>query len=189
MTAVAALLLLLVAGIALGQVQVVQVQVGTETYIAVKINATQHYKANFTALAYANASGVYVAANPPTQRIACHWSGMWHNGTGLVRIPDPSAEPVCWFAGFPYPVAVVPMREEIQPFPLGQYLWLVGLAPIISAVMWRRIEVAGIVSIATAIINAWAYPMWGYSQSQAIAVSMVLIIIGAMLILASRAGE
>ncbi len=186
----ALLLLLLAAAAALGQVQVVQVQLGTETYIAVRINATQHYKANFTALAYANASGVYVAANPPTQRIACRWNDTWHNGTGAVRIPDPSARPVCWFAGFPYPVAVVPMREEIPQFPLGQYLWLVGLAPIISAVMWRRIiEVVGIVSITTAIINAWAYPMWGYNQNLAIAVSMTLLIIGAMLILASRAGE
>jgi len=183
------LALLLAAAAALGQVSVVQVQVGTETYIAVKINATQQFKANFTALAYANASGVYVAANPPTQRIACRWDNTWHNGTGLVKIPDPSARPVCWFAGFPYPVAVVPMREEIPPFPLPQYAWLVGIAPIVGAVIWRRIEVAGIAAVATAIINAWAYPMWGYSQSQAIAVSMVLLAIGAVLILASRAGE
>jgi len=180
---------LLAAAAALGQVSVVQVQVGTETYIAVKINATQQFKANFTALAYANASGVYVAANPPTQRIACRWDNTWHNGTGLVKIPNPSARPVCWFAGFPYPVAVVPMREEIPPFPLPQYAWIVGIAPIVGAVIWRRIEVAGIAAVATAIINAWAYPMWGYSQSQAIAVSMVLLAIGAVLILASRAGE
>jgi hypothetical protein len=185
----AVVLLLLAAAAVLGQVSVMQVQVGTETYIAVRINATQQYGANFTALAYANASGVYVAANPPTQRIACYWSDQWHNGTGVVRIPDPSARPVCWFAGFPYPVAVVPMREEIPPFPLGQYLWLVGIVPIVSAVMWRRIEVAGIVAIATAIINAWAYPMFGYSQNQAVAVSMVLLAIGGLLILASRAGE
>jgi len=183
------LMLLLAAAAALGQVSVVQVQLGTETYIAVKINATQQFKANFTALAYANASGVYVAANPPTQRIACRWGNMWHNGTGLVKIPDPSARPVCWFAGFPYPVAVAPMREEIPPFPLPQYAWIVGIVPIISAVIWRRVEVAGIAAVATAIINAWAYPMWGYSQSQAIAVSMVLLAIGAVLILASRAGE
>jgi len=183
------LLLLLAAAAALGQVAVTQVQVGTETYIAVRINATQQYGANFTALAYANASGVYVAANPPTQSIACYWDDEWYNGTGLVEIPDPSARPVCWFAGFPYPVAVVPMREEMPPFPLSQYLWLIGVVPVIGAVMWRRIEVAGIVTIATAIINAWAYPMWGYSQSQAIAVSMVLLAIGAVLILASRAGE
>jgi len=183
------LVLLLAAAAALGQVSVVQVQVGTETYIAVKINATQQFKANFTALAYANASGVYVAANPPTQRIACRWGNTWHNGTGLVKIPDPSARPVCWFAGFPYPVAVVPMREEIPPFPLPQYAWIVGIAPIVGAIIWRRIEVAGIAAVATAIINAWAYPMWGYSQSQAIAVSMVLLAIGFMLILASRAGE
>jgi len=158
------LTLLLAAAAALGQVSVVQVQLGTETYIA-------------------------VAANPPTQRIACYWGNRWHNGTGLVKIPDPSARPVCWFAGFPYPVAVVPMREEIPPFPLPQYAWILGIAPIVSAIIWRRIEVAGIVAIATAIINAWAYPMWGYSQSQAIAVSMVLLAIGFMLILASRAGE
>jgi len=183
------LVLLLAAAAALGQVSVVQVQVGTETYIAVKINATQQYKANFTALAYANSSGVYVAANPPTQRIACHWNGAWYNGTGAVKIPDTSARPVCWFAGFPYPVAVVPMREEIPPFPLPQYLWLVGIAPVVGALMWRRIEVAGIVAVATAIINAWAYPMWGYSPNQAVAVSMVLLAIGALLILASRAGE
>ena len=183
------LALLLAAAAALGQVSVVQVQVGTETYIAVKINATQQFKANFTALAYANASGVYVAANPPTQRIACYWGNTWHNGTGLVKIPNPSARPVCWFAGFPYPVAVAPMREEIPPFPLPQYAWIVGIAPIVGAVIWRRIEVAGIAAVATAIINAWAYPMWGYSQSQAIAVSMVLLAIGAVLILASRAGE
>ena len=183
------LALLLAAAAALGQVSVVQVQLGTETYIAVKINATQQFKANFTALAYANSSGVYVAANPPTQRIACRWDNTWHNGTGLVKIPDPSARPVCWFAGFPYPVAVVPMRQEIPPFPLPQYAWLVGIAPIVGAVIWRRIEVAGIAAVATAIINAWAYPMWGYSQSQAIAVSMVLLAIGFMLILASRAGE
>jgi hypothetical protein len=185
----ALLLLVLAAAVALGQVSVVQVQVGTETYIAVKINATQQYKANFTALAYANASGVYVAANPPTQRIACVWNDMWYNGTGVVRIPDPSARPVCWFAGFPYPVAVVPMREEIPPFPLPQFAWLVGIAPIVGALIWRRIEVAGIAAVATAIINAWAYPMWGYTQGQAIAVSVVLLVIGAMLILASRAGE
>ncbi len=185
----AALLLLLTAVAALGQVQVVQVQLGTETYIAVKINATQHYKANFTALAYANASGVYVAANPPTQRIACRWGDAWYNGTGLVRIPDPSARPVCWFAGFPYPVAVAPMREEIPPFPFREYLWLVGLVPVVGALMWRRIEVVGVVAIVTAIINAWAYPMWGYSQNIAVAVSMTLLIIGALLILASRAGE
>jgi len=183
------LTLLLAAAAALGQVSVVQVQLGTETYIAVKINATQQFKANFTALAYANSSGVYVAANPPTQRIACRWGNTWHNGTGLVKIPDPSARPVCWFAGFPYPVAVVPMREEIPPFPLPQYVWILGIAPIVSAIIWRRIEVAGIVAMATAIINAWAYPIWGYSQSQAIAVSMVLLAIGFMLILASRAGE
>jgi len=181
--------LLLAAVAALAQVSVVQVQVGTETYIAVKINATRQYGANFTALAYANASGVYIAANPPTQRIACYWDDEWYNGTGLVRIPDPSAMPACWFAGFPYPVAVVPMREEIPPFPLPQFAWLVGIAPVIGALMWRRIEVAGIVAIITAIINAWAYPMWGYSQSQAVAVSMVLLAIGAILILASRAGE
>jgi hypothetical protein len=114
---------------------------------------------------------------------------MWHNSTGVVRIPDPSARPICWFAGFPYPVAVVPMREEIPPFPLGQYLWLVGMVPVVGALMWRRIEVAGIVAISTAIINAWAYPMFGYSQSQAVAVSMVLLAIGGLLILASRAGE
>jgi hypothetical protein len=81
------------------------------------------------------------------------------------------------------------MREEIPPFPLPQFAWLVGIAPVIGALMWRRIEVAGIVAIITAIINAWAYPMWGYSQSQAVAVSMVLLAIGAILILASRAGE
>jgi hypothetical protein len=185
----AVLLLLSAAAAALGQVSVVQVQVGTETYIAVKINATQHYKANFTAVAYANASGVYVAANPPTQRIACMWNNAWYNGTGLVRIADSSARPVCWFAGFPYPVAVVPMREDIPPFPMPQYAWLVGIAPIISAFIWRRIEVAGIVAIATAIINAWAYTMWGYTQDQAVAVSMVLLVVGIMLVLASRAGE
>jgi hypothetical protein len=183
------LMLLLAAATALGQVAVTQVQLGTETYIAVKINATQQFKANFTALAYANSSGVYVAANPPTQRIACYWNGMWYNGTGLVKIPNPSARPVCWFAGFPYPVAVAPMREEIPPFPLPQYAWIVGIVPIIGAVIWRRIEVAGIVAIATAIINAWAYPMWGYSQNQAVAVSITLLAIGAILILASRAGE
>jgi hypothetical protein len=185
----AVLLLLLAVAVALGQVAVTQVQIGTETYIAVKINATQQFKANFTALAYANSSGVYVAANPPTQKIACYWSGRWYNGTGLVEIPDPSARPVCWFAGFPYPVAVAPMKEEIPPFPLGQYLWLVGVVPVVGSLMWRRIEVAGIVAIATAIINAWAYPMWGYSQNQAIAVSMILLAVGALLILASRAGE
>jgi hypothetical protein len=81
------------------------------------------------------------------------------------------------------------MREEIPPFPLPQYAWIVGIVPIIGAVIWRRIEVAGIVAIATAIINAWAYPMWGYSQNQAVAVSMTLLAIGAILILASRAGE
>jgi len=185
----AVLLLLLAAAAAFGQVAVTQVQLGTETYIAVKINATQQYKANFTALAYANASGVYVAANPPTQRIACYWDGRWHNGTGLVKIPNSTARPVCWFAGFPYPVAAVPMREEIPPFPLPQYAWLVGIAPLVGALMWRRIEVVGIVAIATAIINAWAYPIWGYSQNQAIAVSMTLLTIGTILILASRAGE
>jgi len=185
----AALLLLLAATAALGQVSIVQVQHGTETYIAVKINATQQYGANFTALAYANASGVYVAANPSTQRIACYWGDAWYNGTGTVRIPDPSAKPVCWFAGFPYPVAVAPMRGEIPPFPLPQYVWLVGMVPIISALIWRRIEVAGIVSIATAIINAWAFPMFGYSQGQALVVSMVLLVIGAFLVLASRSGE
>lgn len=185
----AALLLLLTAVAVLAQVSVMQVQVGTETYIAVKINATRQYGANFTALAYANASGVYVAANPPTQRIACYWNDQWHNGTGLVRIPNPSARPVCWFAGFPYPVAVVPMREEIPPFPLPQYAWLVGIVPIVGALMWRRIEVAGIVAIITAIINAWAYSMWGYTQGQAAVVSMVLLAVGAILILASRAGE
>jgi hypothetical protein len=185
----AVLLLLLAASAALGQVAVTQVQIGTETYIAVKINATRQYGANFTSLAYANASGVYVAANPPTQRIACYWNGEWYNGTGMVKIPNPSATPVCWFAGFPYPVAVAPMREEIPPFPLGQYLWLVGMVPVVGALIWRRIEVVGIVAVATAIINAWAYPMWGYSQNQAIAVSMTLLAIGAMLILASRAGE
>ena len=185
----AVLLLLLTAAAALGQVSIVQVQHGTETYIAVKINATQQYGANFTALAYANASGVYVAANPPMQRIACYWNNTWYNSTGVVRIPDPSARPVCWFAGFPYPVAVVPMREEIPPFPLPQYAWLVGVVPIISALMWRRIEVAGIVSIATAIINAWAFPIFGYSQGQALVVSMVLLVIGTFLVLVSRAGE
>jgi hypothetical protein len=183
------LLVLLAAAAALGQVAVTQVQLGTETYIAVKINATKQFKANFTALAYANSSGVYVAANPPTQRIACYWNNAWYNGTGLVKIPNPSAKPVCWFAGFPYPVAVVPMKEEIPKFPLSQYLWLVGVAPVAGALMWRRIEVAGITAIATAIINAWAYPMWGYSQNQAVAVSMTLLAIGAILILASRAGE
>jgi len=185
----AALLLLLAAAAALGQVAVTQVQVGTETYIAVKINATQQYRANFTALAYANVSGVYVAANPPTQRIACYWNNAWHNGTGAVKIPDPSARPVCWFAGFPYPVAVVPMREEVPPFPLAQYAWLIGVVPVAGSLMWRRVEVAGIVAIATAIINAWAYPIFGYSQNQAVAVSMTLLAIGAVLILASRAGE
>jgi hypothetical protein len=183
------LILLLAAAAVLGQVAVTQVQVGTETYIAVKINATQQYRANFTALAYANASGVYVAANPPAQRIACFWNNAWFNGTGAVKIPDPSARPVCWFAGFPYPVAVAPMREEMPPFPLPQYALFIGIAPIISALMWRRVEVAGIVAVSMAIINAWAYPMFGYTQNQAIAVSMVLLAIGGMLILASRAGE
>jgi hypothetical protein len=183
------LLLLLLAAAAAGEVAVTLVQVGTETYIAVKINATQQYRTNFTALAYANTSGIYVAANPPTQRIACYWDGRWHNGTGAVRIPNPSARPVCWFAGFPYPVAVAPMRGEIPPFPLPQYAWLIGIAPIIGALIWRRIEVVGIVAVATAIINAWAYTMWGYSQGQAVAVSMVLLIVGALLVLASRAGE
>jgi len=185
----AVLLLLFAAAAALGQVSVVQVQIGTETYVAVKINSTQHYKANFTAHAYANASGVYVMANPPTQRIACYWNSTWHNGTGLVRMPDPSARPVCWFAGFPYPVAVVPMREEIPPFPMPQYAWLVGVVPIIGALIWRRIEVAGIVAVSIAMINAWAYTMWGYTQGQAVAVSMVLLVVGIMLMLASRAGE
>jgi hypothetical protein len=185
----ALLLILLAAAAALGQVAVTQVQLGTETYIAVKINATQQYGANFTALAYANASGVYVAANPPTQKIACYWNSTWHNGTGLVKISDPSARPVCWFAGFSYPVAVAPMKEEIPPFPLPQYAWLIGIAPVVSALIWRRIEVAGIVAIVTAIINAWAYSMWGYSPNQAVAVSMTLLAIGAILILASRAGE
>jgi hypothetical protein len=181
--------LLLLAALAFGQVSVVQVQIGSETYIAVKINATNQYNANFTAFAYANSSGIYIATSPSTQRIACRWNSTWYNNTGVVRIPDPSAKPVCWFAGFPYPVAVVPVREEIPRFPLSQYVLFMGMAPVISAIMWRRIEVAGVVSVVTAIINAWAYPIFGYSANQAAAVSIVLLAIGILLILASRAGE
>jgi hypothetical protein len=185
----AQLLLLLAAALALGQVAVTPVQVGTETYIAVKINATQQFKANFTALAYANSSGVYVAANPSAQRIACYWNGKWYNGTGMVKIPDSSAMPTCWFAGFPYPVAVSPMQGAIPTFPLSQYAWLIGIVPVATAVMWRRVEVAGVVAVMLALINAWAYPIWGYTPNQAVAVSVVLLVSGIIMILASRAGE
>ena len=183
------IILLLLVALTFGQVAVTQVQVGTETYIAIKIDAIQQYGANFTAFAYANSSGVYVAANPPTQRISCYWDNGWYNGTGMVRIPDPSANPVCWFKDFPYPVAVVPMREEILPFPLPQYAWLINIVPIGLAVFWRRIEVVGIVMGVIAIINVWAYPLFGFNVNQALAVSMVMLTVGIILILASRAGE
>jgi hypothetical protein len=81
------------------------------------------------------------------------------------------------------------MTGAIPPFPLSQYLWLIGVVPIVGSLMWRRIEVSGIVAIVTAIINAWAFPMFGYNTNQAVAVSMTLLAIGAILILASRAGE
>ena len=182
------LLMLLAAVLASAQV-VTHVVVGTETYIAVRINATGQIAANFSALAYANSSGVYVVANPPTQYISCLWDGRWFNGTGAVAIPDPSAEPVCWFRGFPYPVSVAPIREHVPPFPFAQYLWIVGMAPVISALFWRRIEVAGIASIVVGIINAWAYPLWGYSASTAVSVSVLMIVLGVVMILASRGGE
>jgi len=181
--------LLLLAALAFAQVSVVQVQVDGQTYIAVRIDAVQQYGANFTSFAYANSSGVYVAVNPPTQQISCRWNNMWYNGTGLVRIPDPSASPVCWFRGFPYPVAVAPMKREILPFPLMQYTWLINIVPIGLAMFWRRIEVAGIMTIILAILNAWAYPLFGFNETQAIAVSLIMIAAGIILILASRAGE
>jgi hypothetical protein len=81
------------------------------------------------------------------------------------------------------------MKREIQPFPLPQYAWLVNLVPIGMAVFWRRIEVAGIMMTILAIINAWAYPLFGFNEGQAIAVSIIMLAAGIILILASRAGE
>jgi len=83
----------------------------------------------------------------------------------------------------------VPMREEILPFPLPQYAWLINIVPIGLAVFWRRIEVVGIVMGVIAIINVWAYPLFGFNVNQALAVSMVMLTVGIILILASRAGE
>jgi hypothetical protein len=167
-------------------VSVQKVVVGTNTYIAISINATKQYSLNFSALAVRNASGIYVLASPSTQKIACWDGSRWHNGTGAVG--PMRGNPVCWFQGLDTPVFLTPIYSAVPAFPLTGLSWALAVAPVLF-MFWRRMEVAGVVSFAVGVFIVYQYSLFGLTVNQAVALSIVMITLGVLMILLSKAGE
>jgi hypothetical protein len=164
------------------------VNVNGTQYIAVSAAALGQFRLNFSAVAVENSSGVYVLASPPQERIACWWDGRWYNGTGAVSLPNGS-RPACWFAGLDVPVAVVPLAAPAVPAALSQYWWVAAAAVAGSALLWRRLELAGVASIALGALCAAVGTLLGMPPGSALALSVALVILGAVLLALSRRGE
>jgi hypothetical protein len=164
------------------------VDVNGTRYIAVSAAALGQFRLNFSAAAVENSSGVYVMASPPSERIACWWGGRWYNGTGAVRLPNGS-RPACWFAGLDVPVAVAPLAAPAVPPALSQYWWVTAAALAGGALLWRRLELAGVASIALGALAAALGTSLGLPPGSALALSVALILLGAVLLALSRRGE
>jgi len=184
----AALLLLAIAALAAAQ-YVTMVKVGTTTYIAV--NAPKaHEIFNVTLDAIGNSSGVYVYANK--QPLSCLYNGRWYNATGqTVALPPNASGFLCWAAGQGpvYVVPYVPATWLAPPAALAAYSSVLALAMVSSALIYRRLEVAGAVAVVTSIVTPTAAPLLGIPPSTASAIAIFLFVIGAILALVSRQGE
>lgn len=167
--------------------EVAVVTVGTTTYIALNLSSIKYYNLNFSAVAIANDTGVYVLANPPSQRISC-WAGGWYNRTGAVKLP-PGSKPVCFFPGLNTPVYISPVYASYPAMPLAQYAWILAVAATAAPLLWRRIEVAGLFSMAFGALLPTLYPLFGLSPQTAIAMAVLLIAAGAALVAMSKRGE
>ena len=187
--ALPALAVLVLAVLATAGVDVYVVSIEGKKYIVVNASAAKSYSLNFTFVALSNSSGVYVITNPPTQAVSCYAGGTWYNGTGVVRMPPGSTGVVCFFRGFDYGFAVTPIAASKPPPILAPYAQLLSLAVAAGAVMWRRLEVAGIYSIAMGLALPFLYPVFGMEWNQAFATSLILFAVGALLVVVSMRGE
>jgi len=186
----AAALLLLLAALAAAQGgYVTVVTVGTTTYIAVKAPKAQEVF-NVTLNAIANSTGVYVYASKPS--LSCLYNGQWYNATGQIVVLPPNASGfLCWAAGQGplYVVPYAPATWLAPPAALAAYSAVLALALVSSALIFRRLEVAGAVSIITAIVTPTVAPLFGIPPPTASAISIFLFVVGAFLALLSSRGE
>jgi len=182
-------LLFAVAALAAAQGYVTVVTYGSTTYVAVKGVKAQEVL-NVTLNAVANSSGVYVYASKPP--LSCLYNGQWYNTTGQVVVLAPNASGfLCWAAGQGpiYVTPYVPATWLAPPQALAAYGSIMAIALLSSALIFRRLEVAGAVAIVTAIVTPTAAPLFGIPPPTASAIAIFLFVIGALLALISRQGE
>jgi len=185
----AVVLIFAVAVLAAAQGYVTVVTYDSTTYIAVKGVKSQEIL-NVTLNAIANSSGVYVYASKAP--LSCLYNGKWYNTTGrVVKLPANASGFLCWAAGQGpiYMVPYAPATQLAPPVALASYSAVLALALVSSVLIFRRLEVAGVVAIITAIVTPTVAPLFGISPSTASAVAIFLFIIGALLALVSRQGE
>lgn len=175
--------------LAAAQGYVTVVKVGDKTYIAVNLPKAQEVF-NVTLQAVGNSTGVYVYASRPG--LSCLYGGRWYNASDQTVVLPPNASGfLCWAAGQGpvYVVPYVPATHLAPPAALAAYSAVLALALVSSALVFRRLEVAGAVAIITAIVTPTAAPLFGIPPSTASAIAIFLFVVGAILALVSSRGE